>query len=455
MNNLFWFRRDLRLNDNHGLYQALTTGKTFCVFIWDSNILTKLKPDNPRVGFIYQSLIELDQQLKQSGSSLIIEYGDPQLIFPKLVKQHKISQVIANEDYEPLAINRDKNIQESLQSISVKFNLHKDQVIFAKTEILSSQAKPYTIYTPYKNAWLKALNSNHYQAFDCNKLFSNLHPLNFSQNDDQLKQLGFNLTSLIPAGVSGASKRLDKFIDNLDNYEEQRNIPSLNSTSHLGVDLRFGTISVRNLVTLATSRHTLGSQTWLNELIWREFFSQILYNFPHVVNNAFRKEFNQIKFTNNPQWFDAWCLGETGYPIVDAGMKELNQTGFMHNRVRMICASFLVKDLLIDWKMGEQYFAQKLLDYELASNNGNWQWCASTGCDAQPYFRIFNPYLQGERFDPDALYIKKYLPILAAVDPKHIHNPKSIDLLPNGYPKPIVDHKMMSARAKQMYASLV
>lgn len=455
--NLFWFRRDLRLSDNHGLYKSLIQNNTICCFIWDSNILDKLEIDNQRVAFIAKSIMEIKQHLQKFGSDLFVLHGNIEEELQKIIKLFPINAVHCNEDYEPFAIKRDSQIAKLLNSQNISFHQHKDQVIFAKTEILNQQNRPYTVFTPYKKAWLSKLSADYYQSFDSYKLLSKnlvqMSPQNEYFNPLQDKFIDFQQIS---AGQKSAENRLANFINNMKNYHIERDYPALNSTSYLGVDLRFGTISVRQLVQAALSIDSEGSNIWLSELIWREFFSQILYNFPHVVHQPFRTEYNNLSYQNNKEWFEAWCNGKTGYPIVDAGMRQLNQTGFMHNRVRMICASFLCKDLLIDWRWGEAYFAKKLLDYDLASNNGNWQWCASTGCDAQPYFRIFNPYLQSEKFDIDGLYIKKYIPELAHLSKKEVHNPPAQDLFgdEHKYPKPIVCHKTQSALAKSMFAEI-
>lgn len=453
--NLFWFRRDLRLIDNVALTNALKSGTTICCFIWDNTILDKLGKDNPRVIFIEKSLEQIKRQLNLLGSDLMILTGQSVAQITQLVKLYNIQNVFANEDYEPFAIARDENIKQELAQLNVNFHLFKDQVIFAKREILNQQNKPYIVYTPYKNAWLKNLTPKHYQSSETTKFFAKLASLRPQENYYQPSKNGFQSQMTIEAGENAAQDRLLEFKDKIDSYLTTRDYPDLNSTSFLGVDLRFGTISIRQLVQFTLACSSNGSETWLNELIWREFFSQILYNFPYVINSPFRPEYQTLQYINDLELFDKWCAGKTGYPIVDAGMRQLNQTGFMHNRVRMICASFLCKDLLIDWRWGEAYFAKKLLDYDLASNNGNWQWCSSTGCDAQPYFRIFNPYLQSSKFDSTGNYIRKYVPELANLDNKLIHNPPTDDLLNAlDYPQPIVNHQEQTKLAKIMFANL-
>ncbi|HMT02556.1 MAG TPA: deoxyribodipyrimidine photo-lyase [Burkholderiales bacterium] len=453
--NLFWFRRDLRLIDNNGLYQSLKDNKTICCFIFDKIILQKLKSDDCRVGFIYNSLLEIKKKLKKFNADLIIEYGDPKILIPKIAKKVNANKVYANEDYEPYAISRDKAVEKKLKSSKKELILFKDHLIFAKQEILNKENKPYVVYTHYKNMWLSQLNETFLHECPSKKHLNNLLKLKLSSNT-YLKHISkFNLKSIMPSGEIGALKRLKHFLKDIESYKKTRDFPELDQTSHLGVDLRFGTISIRKLVSIALEEKSVGSKTWLNELIWREFFSQILYNFPYVVKEPFRKQYSKIKYKNNKKWFEAWCNGETGYPIVDAGMRQLNSTGFMHNRVRMICASFLTKDLLIDWRWGERYLAEKLIDYELASNNGNWQWCASTGCDAQPYFRIFNPLLQSKKFDKKGIYIKKYVPELDKLSEKDIHAPYLSKTLPltlgKDYPYPIVTHNIQVKLFKELF----
>ena len=451
--NLFWFRRDLRVNDNHGLYKALIAGPTICCFIWDKEILSQLGNDNPRVKFIEESILTLKTTLNQYNSDLQICYGNTDSEIIKLIQQHNISNIYVNEDYEPETIKRDEKIAAILQKKQISFNLFKDQLIFAKKEILTQQHNPYTVFSAYKNSWYQKFAATKLAYYPSEQFLHNLVQTKFfNPNLDFLKS--FSKISPLNGGEYEANERLLNFInnDNLKNYKITRDYPALNSSSYLGVDLRFGTISIRKLVQIAEAQASSGSEIWLNELIWREFFSQILYNFPSVVKQSFRKEYQQLKYLNQNSHWQAWCQGKTGVPIVDAGMRQLNQTGFMHNRVRMICASFLCKDLLISWQWGERYFAQKLLDYDLASNNGNWQWCSSTGCDAQPFFRIFNPYLQSEKFDPEGQYIRKYLPELKQLNNKEIHKPSQVSLekLIN-YPKPIVNHAIQVKLAKIMF----
>ncbi|MBC7472900.1 MAG: deoxyribodipyrimidine photo-lyase [Candidatus Sericytochromatia bacterium] len=419
--SVFWFRRDLRLNDNTGLYQALSEEKNVLpLFIFDQQILDKLDDKfDKRVDFIHQTIKSIKDKLEKDGSSLIVKYGQPEKIFQELINEYKINAVYTNHDYEPYAIDRDNKIKLLLAEKNIKFNTFKDQVIFEKDEVLSQTNKPYTVYTPYKNKWREKFYNTiikEYPSEERMDKFIKIKPLPFVE----LKDMGFNETN-----TKFPSTQLNEEI--VKEYDKYRDFPAKENISRMSVHLRFGTVSIRELVKKADKLN----QTWLNELIWREFFMTIIYNHPNVVTESFRTEYDKIKWLNNIDDFKKWCEGKTGYPIVDAGMRELNQTGYMHNRVRLVTASFLTKHLLIDWRWGEKYFAKKLLDYELSSNNGNWQWCAGTGCDAAPYFRVFNPQTQTERFDPKMEYIQKWVTE---------YNTKS-------YPHPMVEHKFARERA--------
>jgi deoxyribodipyrimidine photo-lyase len=421
---IFWFRRDLRLHDNHGFYEALKNSKAVLpVFIFDKNILDEL-PDKKdrRVSFIHQSLNKLNVEFQKQNSSLLAIHDEPLNAFKIICNSFIIKAVFTNHDYEPYAIERDLKIKEWLQTKNISFHSFKDQVIFEKDEVAKSDGTPYTIFTPYSKVWKQKLIAETGRSFPSNKLLANLFttkPFRFPP----LLELGFERS----AGEFPSSEINKKIISN---YHLTRNLPAVNGTSKLSIHLRFGTVSVRELVALAFKTN----EQWLNELIWRDFFMMILYKFPHVVSRSFKKKYENIEWRNNETEFKKWCNGETGYPIVDAGMRELNETGFMHNRVRMIVASFLTKHLLIDWRWGEAYFAEKLLDYELSSNNGNWQWAAGCGCDAAPYFRIFNPTEQTKRFDPDKLYIKKW-----------------IKNYTSDYLTPIVEHNFARKRALEVF----
>lgn len=426
MPTIFWFRRDLRLTDNAGLYYALREKQpVISVFIFDTTILDALADrDDRRVSFIYQAIEQLKRDLEQLGSSLDVRYGNPVEVLPQLVAQYKPQSVFANHDYEPAAIERDEKIANCLQANNIAFQTYKDQVIFEKSEVLTAAQTPYSVFTPYSRAWKQRLSDFYLKPYPTEKYFAYLYrcaPLPLLR----LEQMNFkpNFTHLPPAKVSDIL---------LKNYAEKRDFPAQEATSRLSVHLRFGTVSIRALVSKALQT----SEIWLNELIWREFYMMILYHFPHVVNKAFRPAYDRIVWRNNETEFARWCAGQTGYPIVDAGMRQLNETGFMHNRVRMITASFLVKHLLIDWRWGEAYFAQKLIDFELASNNGGWQWAASSGCDAVPYFRIFNPTLQTQKFDPQGIYIRRWV--------------SEIDKI-GQYPRPIVVHEQARVRVLAAY----
>ena len=398
--NIFWFRRDLRLHDNAGLFHALKDGKPVLpVFIFDRNILDELEEKKDRrVEFIHLALQDIQHQLVKLSTTLDVRYGTPVKIFTALLQEYTVEKVFTNHDYEPYAKERDTGIEKLLQAKGTGFYSFKDQVILEKDEVLKDDGKPYTIFTPYSRKWKSILTEYHLKSYANKKYFRNF----YKQPEREiisLEKMGFQ-----PVGQLFPDKEWKGQI--IRNYKEQRDIPAINGTSRLSVHLRFGTISIRALAGEAGALN----ETFLNELIWRDFYHMILWHFPHVVENAFKPVYDNIKWRNNEKEYDAWCTGQTGYPIVDAGMRELNETGFMHNRVRMIVASFLTKHLLIDWRWGEAYFAKKLLDYDLAANNGGWQWAAGSGCDAAPYFRIFNPYIQTKKFDPELKYIRKWVP---------------------------------------------
>lgn len=414
--SVFWFRRDLRLDDNVGLYHALKENASVLpIFIFDTYILNQLEDKaDRRIDFIYQALGAMQSELEGLNSSLQVFYGKPIEAFKSISSLYAIENVYANHDYEPYAQKRDEEIRNILSTINCNFKTYKDQCIFEKNEITKSDGKPYTIFTPYSKTWKNKLTSKHYQSLDTQsyyKKFLKLQP----QTIPTLESMGFMKTDCVFKKPQSISKSL------LVNYKLHRDFPAIEGTSRMSMHLRFGTVSVRKLVTVSISV----SETWLNELIWREFYMAILWHFPHVQHEAFKRSYNFIEWDNSELFFEKWCQGKTGYPIVDAGMRELNSTGFMHNRVRMIVSSFLIKDLLIDWRWGEAYFAKKLNDFDLSANNGGWQWAASSGCDAAPYFRIFNPTEQQKRFDPDFIYIKKWVPEFGSAK----------------YPEPMVDHK--------------
>ncbi|OCA79405.1 deoxyribodipyrimidine photolyase [Chryseobacterium contaminans] len=395
--NIFWFRRDLRLEDNTALHHALHSGlKVIPVFIFDTEILDRLQnKKDRRVDYIHRALQQIHHDLKEHNSGLYVYYGTVTEVFKKIIQDFNVDRVFCNRDYEPQAIQRDRQVADLLLEHHIQMKGFKDQVIFEKNNILKNDLTPYTVFTPYSKKWKENLKD--IETVDTN--WDSFGHYKGSSEIISLKEIGFEKTDF-----KFTEPKLDKKI--IDSYGKYRDFPAMDHTTHLGIALRFGTISIRECVQYAVKH----SEVWLNELIWREFFMQILYHFPSVVHHCFKKKYENIAWRNNEKEFKAWCEGRTGYPIVDAGMRQLNETGFMHNRIRMITASFLTKHLLIDWRWGEAYFAEKLLDYDLAANNGNWQWAAGCGCDAAPYFRIFNPYEQAKKFDKDCQYIRKWLP---------------------------------------------
>lgn len=419
-----WFRRDLRLNDNTAFYHALHSPyPVLPVFIFDPEILSKLTDKNDkRVSFIYQTLQDLNKQCQEHGSSFYVIYDRVDEAFKKLFEEFEVKEVYLNHDYEPYAISRDQRIQDLVEAKGLTFYTFKDQVIFEKSEITKSDGSPYTVFTPYANKWRQLFNQHQLKEFPSEKYLSGLLQIK-RQFSPSMAEMGFQDINpeIMPLNIDETT---------IASYQDTRNIPAIPGTSQASPYLRFGTLSIRNLVKLACKWNA----TWLSELIWREFFMMILYHYPHVINHSFKRKYDTISWRNNEKEFELWCKGETGYPIVDAGMRQLNETGWMHNRVRMIVAGFLTKHLLIDWRWGEAYFAHKLLDYELSSNNGNWQWAAGSGCDSAPYFRIFNPAAQTKKFDPKLIYIKTWIK-----DFNKYHLP------------PIVDHEFARKRALEVY----
>ena len=471
---LVWFRRDLRAFDHAALHRALTQStRVYCVFIFDTDILDGLPRADRRVEFIRASLTELDLELRKHGGAMIVGHARAETAIPQLAKELNAQAVFANHDYEPAAIARDAAVAYALEAQGCSLITSKDHVVFEKNEVLSQAGKPFSVFTPYKNAWLRqlALDPACTDAWPTKPYFDRLA----QQGGDgipSLRQLGFEETNLaalrIAAGMRGATTLLDDFALRIADYGDTRDYPAVKGPSYISLHLRFGTISIRALVRLAhdAMRANMGgsggagAQIWLSELIWRDFYAMILFHHPHVVNSAFKSAYDRIAWEQGEEadaMFAAWCEGRTGYPLMDAAMMQLNQTGYMHNRLRMVTASFLTKDLGLDWRRGEAYFAAKLNDFDLASNNGGWQWASSSGCDAQPYFRIFNPVTQSEKFDPDGRFIKRYLPQLAGLDAKTIHAPwrakpmalQAADVeLGRDYPQPIVDHD--AARKKTL-----
>lgn len=418
--SIYWFRRDLRLEDNRALFYALQAKHPVLpLFIFDTNITGELQANDARISFIYDQLKSIHKQLSGHHSGLLLLMGKPEEIFKKLIAKFEVAEVFYNKDYEPYARERDKAIGQLLKNNGIAVNASKDQVIFEENEVIKGDGSPYTVFTPYKNKWLeKYHHSGHSERLQYNPNNFFQHTIDFPSIED----FGFKASDI---------KVLPPALSKIHDYATTRDIPAIDGTSHLGPHLRFGTISIRRLV----KEYLSVSEVFVSELIWREFFMQIIHHFPHVVDRNFRQKYDGIQWRNNEKDFSRWCAGNTGYPIVDAGMRQLNQTGYMHNRVRMITASFLCKHLLIDWRWGEAYFAGKLLDYELSSNNGNWQWAAGTGCDAAPYFRVFNPAEQQRKFDNDQAYIRQWITELTTAD----------------YPKPIVEHKLARERALKTY----
>lgn len=485
--SLVWLRRDLRLEDNKAILKAQNIGQNFAIcFVFDKNILNPLKSESfivkdtdgfvidNRIYFIYHSLKELDGELKKIGSRLILKYGFAHQVIPELVNKLQVKNLICSEDYEPSAISRDNEIKKVVSKNLVNFFSVKDQCIFEKKEILSKTGNPYTVFSPYKKTWYEKFFSTYSVNLPAKKIDFSKKILKIPDNEiflfPTLNEIGFStkntLPSIIKTGSSGAKIHLDEFLEKIDLYKSERDFPSINGTSYLSVHMRFGTISIRKVITKVLDNNksfedlTEGSLAWLSELVWREFYMQILFNFPHVNNGCFKKNYDCINWVSSKSLFNSWTNGQTGFPIIDAGMRQLNQTGFMHNRLRMLTASFLTKDFGINWQEGEKYFALKLNDFDLSANNGGWQWAASTGCDAQPYFRIFNPITQSKKFDPEGKYIKKYIPELKNLDSKYIHTPWQA---PNGilknagikigydYPEPKVDHSIARINTLKRY----
>ncbi|OON61286.1 deoxyribodipyrimidine photolyase [Massilia sp. KIM] len=469
---LVWFRRDLRAFDQAALYQALaTSGSVYCAFVYDTDILAGLPRDDARLRFIHASLASLDGELRRLGGYLIVRHGRAVDAIPALAEELGVDAVYVNEDYEPDAIERDAQVAEQLLSRGCGFLSHKDQVIFAKDEVLTQMGQPFSVFTPYKNAWLKRLAAMP-DTLAAYPVDACAHAFAAPQGPARLPalaEIGFeDGEPPLPAGMEGAETMFEDFLELLADYGRARDFPAEDATSRLSAHLRFGTTSVRHLVRTArqmidAGRGGEGAAVWLSELIWRDFYAMILYRNPQVATRSFKPAFDAVRWEDGPEaeaLFAAWCEGRTGYPLVDAAMAQLNRTGFMHNRLRMVTASFLVKDLGIDWRRGERYFALKLNDYDMASNNGGWQWAASTGCDAQPWFRIFNPVTQSQKFDARGDFIRRMLPELRALDAKEIHAPwlaapdtlkaKGV-VLGKTYPAPVVDHDAARKRTLERF----
>ena len=462
---LVWFRRDLRNYDHAALYHALKQAReVVCAFVFDRDILDALPdPADRRVEFIHASVGELQQALQAQGGGLVVGHGVARDEIMRLASEFQVDAVFFNHDDDPAAQARDAAVDAALRDHNIAVHHYKDAVVFEREEVLTLGKTPFSVFTPYKNAWLKTLTPFFLRAYPVDAHVERLMPM--STPLPALADMGFAQTNLrelkLPTGMTGGAQLFEDFLQRIERYQEARDFPAVKGVSYLSVHLRFGTVSIRQLAAAAYQHGGRGAQTWLSELIWRDFYHQILWHRPDVAaGHAFKRQLDDLPWPNPPGHFDAWCEARTGYPLVDAAMRQLNQTGYMHNRLRMVVASFLTKDLLVDWRLGERYFADKLIDFDLAANSGGWQWAASVGCDAQPWFRIFNPVTQSERFDPQGRFIRRYLPELARVPDKFVHAPW---LLPDAeqkrlgcvigqdYPAPIVDHATQRAQALALF----
>ena len=462
--SLVWFRRDLRCFDHAALHHALTlSNSVYCVFIYDSDILAPLPRADRRVEFIHASLAELDEELRQLGGALMVRHGPATETIALLAVQLGVDAVFANNDYEAQAIARDAEVAAALAAQGRSFHSYKDQVIFEKSEVLTLSAQTFSVFTPYKNAWIKRMLAEPacLDAWQVEPHAARFAPPMPGERLLSLAEIGFEPASLpVPPGMSGGALLFDDFLSRIANYGDTRNYPSVKGPSYLSVHLRFGTVSIRHLARtvqaiMANGAGGAGAPIWLSELIWRDFYAMILFHHPRVVERCFKPAYDAIEWESGPQaeaLFTAWCEGRTGYPLVDAAMAQLNQTGYMHNRLRMVTACFLIKDLGIDWRWGERYFALLLNDYDLASNNGGWQWASSSGCDAQPYFRIFNPVTQSQNFDAEGKFIRKYLPQLSRLTDKDIHAPWLSSIRIDNYPAPLVMHDEARKKTLERYA---
>jgi deoxyribodipyrimidine photo-lyase len=473
-----WFRRDLRLSDNAALYYALKQCKRlFCVFVFDRTILDKLpqKADR-RVEFIWHSIAELKQTLQNNGGDLLIAYDHATDIIPKIAQQLHVNAVFTNKDYEPGAKQRDESVRVNLAQQHIEFHGFKDHVIFEQDEILTQAGKPFSVFTPFKNAWLKKVSAFFLSAYPVDPYIGNLSPATNESNTwaalPSLTDMGFTETNLLIMGVkpgeSGGLATFEDFCSRIDHYNTARDYPAIKGVSYLSVHMRFGTLSIRHAAGTAFELHkttaSQGAMSWLNELIWRDFYFHVLNFNPHVTERSFKPAYDQIQWetgAHSDVLFKAWCDGQTGYPLVDAAMRQLNTSGYMHNRLRMVAACFLIKDLGIDWRWGEAYFATHLNDFDLSANNGGWQWASSSGCDAQPYFRIFNPVSQSEKFDSEGKFIRRYCPELAKLSNKRIHAPWEAPpmelsmadvVLGKNYPRPVVQHDEARKKTLERYA---
>jgi deoxyribodipyrimidine photo-lyase len=463
---LVWFRRDLRTYDHAALHQALQAHpRVHCVFVFDTTILDALPRRDRRVEFILRAVEEVDAALRAMGGALIVRHGDPLAEIPRLAAELGVSAVYANRDYEPAAIARDAEVHRRLAGAD--FSDFKDQVVFERDEVMTQGGTPFSVFTPYKNAWLKKLDPADLRAWPIADYAYHLAPPRNDSPLPSLRDLGFEATDLaelgVPTGMSGAQALFRDFIERIDDYAATRDFPAIGGTSGLSPHLRFGTISIRQLAAYAHGQAGRGASTWLSELVWRDFYHAILWHHPRVAMRCFKPAFDALRWDTAPELFAAWCAGRTGYPLVDAAMRQLTATGWMHNRLRMVVASFLTKDLGLDWRQGEAWFAEKLLDFDLAANNGGWQWAASTGCDAQPWFRIFNPVTQSEKFDTEGRFIRRYVPELARVPRKFIHAPWQMSAaeqaacgvrIGEDYPAPVVDHAAARVRTLARFQAI-
>jgi deoxyribodipyrimidine photo-lyase len=475
---LVWFRRDLRVHDHAALHHALKAHRrVHCVFVFDTTILDPLPRRDRRVEFILRAVEEVAAALREMGGFLIVRHGDPLLEIPRLAAELGVDTVYANRDYEPVAIARDAEVKRRLHggkpgavpgdTASHNFLDFKDQVIFDRAEVMTQGGTPFSVFTPYKNAWLKRLDPADLQSWPVEEHAAHLAPPHDAGALPTLQDLGFELTDLgelpLPTGMSGAQALFRDFVDRIDDYAATRDFPAVKGCSYLSAHLRFGTISIRQLAAYAHAQSSRGAQTWLGELIWRDFYHAILWHHPRVATRCFKPACDALRWDVAPDLFAAWCAGRTGYPLVDAAMRQLAFSGWMHNRLRMVTASFLTKDLGLDWRQGEAWFAEKLLDFDLAANNGGWQWAASTGCDAQPWFRIFNPVTQSEKFDAEGRFIRRYVPELGRVPQKFIHAPWKMNAaeqaacgvrIGQDYPAPVVDHAAARARTLARFEAI-
>jgi len=476
---LVWLRRDLRCDDHAALYHALRRfERVYCAFVFDTDILDALPSrEDRRVEFIHASVLELHERLQQlavqsgaRGGGLIVRHGPAVRCIVQLAQELGVQEVLANRDYEPQAILRDQRVAQALRAVGTAFSSYKDQVLLDQDEVLTQQGGPYSVFTPYKRAWLQRLDSFQLKPYPVERHAHHLAPPPAGERLPTLSDIGFSRTNLLelplPTGMRGAHQLLQDFLPRMAAYHEARDYPGRKGVSYLSVHLRFGTVSVRALAALASrqvAKGSAGALTWLSELAWRDFYFMILWHHPQVVTQSFKPGHDRVEWDEAPELWQAWCEARTGYPLVDAAMRQLLRTGYMHNRLRMVVASFLTKDLGIDWRRGERFFARHLNDYDLAANNGGWQWAASTGCDAQPWFRIFNPVTQSERFDPDGKFIRHYLPELARVPDAYIHFPAAMKpaaladcglRLGVDYPLPVIDHTRARTRTLMRFSIL-